>query len=100
MHRFFVGLAQEVLSTLRVSDVAINGQDEVIGGERLSCGEKTKVPENHASLVLGEGTGFLPQFNVLLHGYLLRYPVVGNTFFIVRPRPLVFHRQNFVRIRR
>ena len=91
-------VAQKILARLGVGDVAVNGEHDVVGGQRLGGAKEAEVPQNHSALVFGKRAGLLPQLDVLLHRDLLGHPVVGDTFFVVRARPRVAHGEDLIRV--
>ena len=95
---FLEGLAQQVLPALRVGDVLVYDEDDVVGGQTFGGGEKPHVPHHQATLVRGKRVRAAPHLDVLLHVDFFWRPVVGHAVFVMFARPLVTHRQNLVGI--
>jgi hypothetical protein len=54
------GLAQQVLAALRVGDVAVDGQHQVVRDQRVGGREETEVALDDRALVVGEAVWVFP----------------------------------------
>jgi hypothetical protein len=94
--RLFEGLAQQVLAALRVRQVAIHRQNEVIGDQRVGRREEAQRALDDGALVLGQALGVLPQRDVGGHLDFLRHPVVVAGVEVFFPSPFIFERDKLV----
>ena len=96
MDGLFEGLAQKVLAALRVGEVPVDREDDVVGDEGLGGCEESQVALDGAALVRGEPVGTLPESDVGLHGDLGWHPVVIAAGEILLPCPAVLEREKLV----
>jgi hypothetical protein len=69
---------------IRVGEVAVDGEDDVVGHQGFRRSEEAEVALDGAALVVGEAVGALPESDVGLHGDLGGHPVVvaaGERYF-------------------
>jgi hypothetical protein len=90
------GLAQEVLAAFGVGEMAIDGEDDVVGDERLGGGEESEIALDGVALVGGEAVGRFPEGDVGLHGDLGGHPVVVTAGEVSLPCPAVLERKELV----
>lgn len=93
---FFEGLAQEILAALRVGEVAVDREHDVVGDEGLGGCEEAEIALDGAALVVSQAVGGFPVGDVGLHGDFGGHPVVvaaGEIFF---PGPAVFEWEELV----
>ena len=95
---FFEGLAQQVLAALRVGDVAVDGQHQVVGDQRVGAGEKAQRALDDQPLVVRKRRGVLPLGDVGRHVDLVRHPVVGAAGDVLFPGPAVLERHELVEV--
>jgi len=99
VHCFFICLTKEVLATFWIRHMLVNRKDDIVGRQRFSRREESHVPHNQSSFVIRKTLGIFPGFKVLLHVHLFRCPVIIYAIFVMRTRPVIFNRQDLIRIR-
>lgn len=92
---FVKGLTQQVLAAFRAGDLAVGAQHDVVGGQAVGGNEEAQVALDDAHFVFGQLAGF-PLFDVALHVYFLRHPVVGTLGEVFFPGPFVLERYQLV----
>ncbi len=98
VQRFLEGLAQQVLAAFGIGDVAVHGQHQVVGHQRIGGGEETHAAFDDQAFVVGEAIGIFPQRDVGGHVDFLRHPVIGAGVEVFLPRPGVFERHKLIKI--
>ena len=98
MDGFLEGLAQQVLATLRVGDVAVDGQHQVVGDQRVGGGEVAQAAQHDAALVFAEAVLALPGGDVGGHVDFLGHPVVGAAVQVLLPGPVVLEGHQLVQV--
>ena len=98
MKRLFEGLTQQVLAAFRVGDVAVNGEHQIVGNQRVCSREEAQIALDNQTLVFGQTVRALPQRDVGGHVDFLRHPVVGACVQILLPCPAVLERHQLVEV--
>jgi hypothetical protein len=89
MNCLLESLAQQVLTALRCSDVAIGAEHDVVGRQRIGGDEEAEIALDDAAFVLGQPVGILPEFDIAAHLDFLRHPVVRAGRQVLVPGPFV-----------
>src|SRR5262249_10104297 len=87
VQRFLKTLPEEILAALGVSDVAVNRQHQIVGDERISRREKSKISLDNFALVVRQSFWIFPERDVAAHADFLRHPVIGASVQILLPGP-------------
>ena len=97
VNRLLEGLTQHVLAGLRVGDVLENREHDVVAHEALGRTKEAEVAHDDLTLLGGQLVG-LPEFDIALHGNLVRHPVVGAALVVVIPSPSVLQGHELVHV--
>lgn len=93
----FKGLTQQVLPAFGIGDVAVDGQDQIIGDEGVGGREKAQVALDDGAFVVAEAIRF-PQRHVGAHIDFLRHPMIGAGVQVFFPRPIVFEGDQLIEV--
>ena len=89
VHRFFKGLAKEILARFGVRDVLENREHDVVADEALARAEEPEIALDDLAFRVRKLVG-LPQLDVALHRHFRRHPVVVAAVEVMLPRPMIF----------
>src|SRR4051794_19908811 len=98
MNRFLKCLSQQILAALRIGDMPVRAQHNIIGSERIGRNEESEITFDYAALIFRQSIRVFPEGYIRAHVDFLRHPMVSARVKVFLPCPSVFERHELVNI--